>query len=82
MGLAAVFAREVGPSEVPEPERAKSIRAWLREGLEPIGFLLIIIGFVIGFGVTGFAAFVLIIAGAIIWPFGYLARKFYRSDSS
>jgi len=82
MGLAAVFAREVGPPEVPEPERAQSIRAWLREGLEPIGFSLIIIGFVIGFGVTAFAAFVLIIAGAIIWPIGYLVRKFYGLDSS
>jgi hypothetical protein len=80
MGLAAVFAREVGTSEVPEPERPQSIRSWLREGLERIGISLIIIGFVIGFGVTAFAAFVLIIGGAIIWPIGYIIRKFCGSD--
>jgi hypothetical protein len=80
MGLAAVFAREVGPSEVPEPAGAQSVRASLREGLELIGFSLIMIGFVIGFGVTAFAAFVLIIGGAIIWPIGYIIRKFCGSD--
>jgi hypothetical protein len=53
----------------------------IREGLEPIGFSLIIIGFVIGFGVTALAAFVLIIGGAIIWPIGYIIRKFWGSDS-
>jgi len=81
MGLAAVFAREVRSSEVPEPAGAQSIRAWLREGLEPIGFSLIMIGFIIGFGVTAFVAFVLIIGGAIIWPIGYMIRKFSGSDS-
>ena len=79
MGLATVFARKLGPYNVSlEPEIPQSMRAWLGEGLEGIGIMMIIFGFVIGVGIFAFAAFFLIIVGATILPIGYLIRKFWR----
>jgi hypothetical protein len=76
-GIAAVYGREVGPkwAEIPEPIQAPSLRAGIIEGLEPIGFALLAFGFALGFGVTAFAAFLLICAGAILLPIGYVLRK-------
>ena len=76
MGLATVFARKVGPYSIsPEPERVKSLRARLGEGLEAIGLMMIILGFVIGVGVLALAAFFLIIVAAILVSIGYMVRK-------
>jgi len=77
MGIAAVFARDVGPSYVEEPEVSQSMRIWLMEVLEPLGFMLVMLGLALGIGVTALAAFFLIIAGAILVPVGYLVRKFW-----
>jgi hypothetical protein len=79
MGLATVFGRNIGPHNFPpEPEKARSMHAWLREGLEPIGLMMILFGFVIGFGVLALAAFFLIVVGTILVPIGYLVRKFWH----
>jgi len=45
--------------------------------LEPLGFMLVMLGLAVGIGVTALAAFFLIIAGAILVPVGYLVRKFW-----
>jgi hypothetical protein len=79
MGLAAVFARKIGPHEFsPEPEKTQPRRVLLGEGLEGMGIGLIIFGFVIGVGVFALAAFFLIIAGTIFVPIGYIIRKFWH----
>jgi hypothetical protein len=79
MGLAAVFARKIGPHEFsPEPEKTQPGRVLLGEGLESMGIGLIIFGFVIGVGVFALAAFFLIIAGTIFVPIGYIIRKFWH----
>ncbi len=79
MGLAAVFARKVGPFNIsPEPERVQLMRARLGEGLEAIGIMMIILGFLIGIRVLALAAFVLIVGGAILVPIGYLVRRFWH----
>jgi hypothetical protein len=79
MGLAAVFARKIGPHEFPpEPEEAQPKHVLLGEGLEGMGIALIILGFVIGFGVLALAAFFLIVAGTILVPIGYIIRKFWH----
>jgi hypothetical protein len=79
MGLAAVFARKIGPHEFPpEPEVAQPKRVLLGEGLEGMGVALIIFGFVIGIGVLALAAFFLVVAGTILVPTGYIIRKFWH----
>jgi hypothetical protein len=79
MGLAAVFARKIGPHNIaPEPEKAQSMRAWLGEGLEAIGIMIILFGFIAGFGVIALAAFFLIVVGTILVPIGYLVRKLWH----
>jgi hypothetical protein len=79
MGLAAVFARKIGPHEFPpEPAEAQPKRVLLGEGLEGMGIALIIFGFVIGIGVLALAAFFLIVAGTILIPIGYIIRKFWH----
>lgn len=76
MGVGAVFARGVGPIDIleSEPEKAESIRAWVSEALAPIGFVTLMVGFVIGFGFLAFAAFLVIIAGAIMLSIGLIVR--------
>ncbi len=81
MGLAAVFARGIGPSHVEEPETFESMRTSLMEALEPLGFMPVMLGLVLGFGVTALAVFYLIIAGAILMPVGYLVQKFWIPES-
>ena len=84
MGLGAVFARGVGPTDIleSEPERAASIREWVSEALAPIGFVTLMIGFVIGFGFLAFAAFLVIIPGAILLSIGLIVRwSTARSES-
>jgi hypothetical protein len=79
MGLAAVFARNIGPHNIPpEAEKAQPKRVLLGEGLEGMGIALIIFGFVIGIGVFALAAFFLIIAGTILVSIGYIIRKFWH----
>ena len=79
MGLAIVFARKIGPYSIPpEPEKAQSMHAWLGEGLEGIGLMMILLGFVIGIGVLALAAFFLILIGAILMPIGRLVRRFWH----
>jgi len=79
MGLATVFARNIGPHEFPpEPEEANPKRVLLGEGLEGMGIGLIILGFVIGIGVLALAAFFLIVAGTMLVPIGYIIRQFWH----
>jgi hypothetical protein len=79
MGLATVFARKIGPFNIPqEPEKPQSMRDWLGEGLEIFGLIMIGIGFLVGIGVFALAAFFLIVAGTILIPIGYIIRKFWH----
>ena len=52
------------------------MRAWLREALEAIGLMMIMLGFLIGIGVLALDAFLLVIIGAILLTIGYPVRKF------
>jgi hypothetical protein len=54
--------------------------SWLVEGLEAIGFSMLMFGFAIGFGVTAFVALLLIVAGAIVLPIGYIVRRSRMSE--
>jgi hypothetical protein len=54
------------------------MRAWLGEGLEAIGIMMILFGFIAGFGVIALAAFFLIVVGTILVPIGYLVRKLWH----
>jgi len=79
MGLATVFARNIGPHDIPpEPEKVRPKHVLLGEGLEGMGIALIIFGFIIGIGVLALAAFFLIVAGTILVPIGYIIRKFWH----
>jgi hypothetical protein len=79
MGLAAFFARKIGPYNMsPEPEKAMLTRAWLGQRLEALGLLMILLGFLIGIGVIALVAFFLIVVGTILVPVGYVVRKFWH----
>lgn len=85
LGIGAAYARGVGLrwADIPEtaPVKTKSMLAWLLQGLEPIGFSMFVLGFTIGFGPMAFAAFVLIVAGAMLLPIGYVIRRSAVSKS-
>jgi hypothetical protein len=79
MGLATVFARNIGPHEIsPEADKAQSMRDRLGGGLEIFGLIMIGIGFLVGIGVLALAAFWLIVVGTILVPIGYIIRKFWH----